>query len=936
MQKTIGLFLIWMVLSPQLFSQTWARMQSWGLDLESIEWVDENLGFAVGEDLIIRTSDGGNTWEELPVNFEGKLLDAAFWNQNEGLAVGENGLILKTLDSGNTWNQIPSGNTQTLKSVAISAENKLFAVSEDGQILYSSNKGETWTMLNSGTDQRLNDIFFIHSDTAYISGNQGMILRSYDGGNQWSTLNSGLSANLNGIAFSTPLIGYAVGDKGAIIKTLDGGENWTPQVSPVTTDLQKVAISPLDIRIVTVVGDSATALRSTNSGSTFGKANLGATNTRNLKALGFIPTSNLVFAVGQDGYLISSINAGSSYSQRMAGIRNDFTGSDFKSDRAGHISGQKGADYVTSNGAGSVVYRPIPEEIDIVGMDYWSTSFGYVGGAGGKIYRTGNSGSTWVPVPAQTSDTITGFYLFAPSVIYATGTNGYITRSFDSGGTWDANGIQSNTAENLRDITFFDYQVGFAIGGNGQISWSNGGNVWENLPKLTSEDLNALSKLDSNTAVIVGDAGVILKSEDMAKSWRKINVPFTENLISVDFWDEFLGFITGENGLILQTKDGGESWSQIPSGTSRNLNGVSVGTPTVAFAVGDDGTILRYECIPPADLSAITGENKLCLTVGHYSITDSVIPEAQLIWRVDGGEIISGQGTTEIEVLWKTAGRNGVYVSMENFCGNGKTSSMEVIVSAIPTTTIQIEGIGAVCLEGTEVYSLPNLAGVTYTWEATGGEVLEGQGTSQIQVKWNASGSQELRVVQENPCGKAATLLKPIEVNMPPDQPGEIEGESQTGLWETEYAVSAQDGVNFKWSISGKGGRILQGQGTEKITVLWEKEGDFQLTATPENECNEGEARILHVNVNVITSIPEEEDLNIRIFPNPSSGTVALELGGGNYQSLKVMNAFGQVIQSVELANGIREITLEHLPRGINLIQLYTESSVVVRKVLVK
>src|SRR5690606_16901254 len=126
------------------------------------------------------------------------------------------------------------------------------------------------------------DIFFINSDTAYISGNQGTILRSYDGGNQWSTLNSGLSANLNGIAFSTPLIGYAVGDEGTIVKTLDGGEVWTPLISPVMADLQKVAISPLDIRIVTVVGDSATALRSTNSGSTFGKANLGAANTRNL------------------------------------------------------------------------------------------------------------------------------------------------------------------------------------------------------------------------------------------------------------------------------------------------------------------------------------------------------------------------------------------------------------------------------------------------------------------------------------------------------------------------------------------------------------------------------------------------------------------------------------------------------------------------------
>jgi photosystem II stability/assembly factor-like uncharacterized protein len=935
MQKTLGIFLIGMVLSTQLFSQTWVRMQSWGLDLESITWVDEIVGFSVGENLIIRTADGGITWEEIPLSFEGKLLDVAFWDQNAGVAVGENGLILKTQDSGNTWVQIPSGTTQALKSVAISSENKALVTSGGGQILLSTNRGEKWTNLNSGTNQPINAITYINSDTAYVAGNQGLVLRTYDGGIQWTALNSDLSTNLNGIAFSNPLIGYAVGDGGIIIKTLDGGENWIAQTSPVTTDLKKIAISTLDIRIVTIVGDLATALRSTNSGATFGKANLGATNTRNIKALAFKPASNLVFAVGQDGYLLSSTNAGSSYSQRLAGIRNDFSGTDFKTDRAGHITGQKGADYITSNGATSVVYRPVPEEIDIIGMDYWNTSFGYVGAASGKIYRTGNGGSSWVPVPAQTTETITGFYLFAPSVLYITGTNGYIARSFNSGGTWDAAGIQTNTSENLRDITYFDFQVGFAMGENGQISWTNGGNVWENLPKLTLEDLNALSKLDSNSAVIVGDAGVILKSVDKAKTWKKINVAYTNNFNSVDFWDEYLGFISGDDGLILQTKDGGESWVKIPSGTTRNLTGISVGTPTVAFAVGDDGTILRYECVPPIDLSEITGENQLCLTTGNYSIDDSAVPGTQLVWRVDGGEILSGQGTSQVEVLWKTPGRNGVFVSMQNFCGNGKTSSLEVLVSAIPPATVQIEGNGSVCLGETSIYSIPMLEAVNYTWEASGGEVVVGQGTSEIQVKWSAAGSHELQVILENACGKTAPMIRPISVNIPPDQPGNIQGEIQTGLWETEYEVPAQENVNFKWKISNEGGRIIQGQGTEKVAVLWEKEGDFQLTVIPENECNEGQARILDVNINVITALPEKEDLNIKVFPNPSSGTVKLHLESGNYKSLQVINAFGQVVQSIDLSNDTKEITLENLPRGMNLIQLHTESNILIRKVIV-
>ncbi|WP_339866830.1 YCF48-related protein [uncultured Algoriphagus sp.] len=936
MQKTIGLFLIGMFLSTELFSQTWIRMQSWGLDLESITWIDENLGFTVGENLIIKTSDGGISWEELPVSFEGKLLDVAFWDKQTGIVVGEKGLILRTEDAGNTWNQISSGSTRNLKSLAISPSNKVFATSDGGEILVSTDKGESWLKLTSGTTKPLNDVTFVNSDTAYSVGNQGIILRTYDGGNKWVPLNSGLSTNLNGIAFSTTLIGYAVGDEGNIIKTLDGGETWLAQVSPVTTALKKVEVSTVDIRIVTIVGDLATALRSTNSGTTFGKANLGVTNTRNLNGLSFKPLSNLVYAIGQDGYILSSTNAGSSYTQRLAGIRNDFSGIDFKTDRAGHITGQRGADYATGNGATSLVYRPLPEEIDIVGMDFWNTSFGYVGAAAGKIYRTGNSGSSWVPVPAQTSETITGFFLFAPSVIYITGTHGYIARSFDSGGTWNTTGIQTNTSENLRDITFFDYQVGFAMGDNGQISWSNGGNTWENLPKLTSENLNSLSKLDSSTAVIVGDKGVILKSEDMAKSWRKIEVPFVENFNSVDFWDEYLGFISGDNGLVLQTKDGGESWIKIPSGTIRNLTGISVGTPTIAFAVGEDGTILRYECIQPTGLSEISGENQVCLSSVNYSIMDAGIPGAQLVWRVDGGEVISGQGTNQVEVLWKTPGRNGIFVSMENFCGNGKTSSMEVLVSGLPPAEMTITGNGSVCMNEEATYSLPNLEGVTYTWETSSGEVLAGQGTSEIQVKWNVAGTQELRVMQENYCGKAAPVVKPIVVNMPPDQPGEITGDTQVGLWEAEYEVSVQENVNFNWQISNQGGTIIQGQGTEKVTVFWEKEGDYQLSVTPENECNEGEARILNVNVDVITALPEQEDLNIRLFPNPSSGTVTIHLGSGNYKKLHVINAFGQVVQSLDLSNETKEITLEHLPKGMNLIQLQTESNLLIRKVIVK
>lgn len=935
MQKTIGLLFLGLFLSFQSFAQTWTRMQSWGLDLESITWADENLGFAVGENLIIRTRDGGTTWEEMTVSYDGKLLDLAFIDDSKLIAVGENGLILRSEDAGGNWSIATSGTALDLRSVHLASENNILAIGTQGLLLRSTDAGKSWEKLNSGTSQDLNDIHFANTDTAYIAANAGQLLRSVDQGNTWKEISTGQTAALNGVRFSSPLIGYAVGDAGTILKTMDAGETWTTLNSAVTTALTKVEISPLDSRIITVVGKEATALRSNNSGASFGKANLGATNTRYLKGLAYKPSSNLVFAVGQDGYLISSTNAGSSYSQRMAGIRNDFTHADFKTDRLGYFAGQNGAVYVTSNAAASVVSRPLPEQLDIQGMDFWNNSFGYIGLENGKIYRTGNSGSSWVAVPAQTPETITSFYLFATSVIYASGTNGYITRSFDSGATWD-NGIISNTEEDLRDLMFFDFQYGFAIGKNGHISWSNGGNEWETLPKITNENLTALAKLDTTQAVVVGENGVILRTEDKGRTWEQIETDLTSNFSSVDFWDTSIGFISGENGLTLQTNDGGKTWRQLPSGTSRNLNAISAGNPNSAFAVGDDGTLLQYTCTTPGELGVISGSAQTCLTTGIYQIPDEEALGSEIVWRVDGGEIISGQGTPQVEVLWQTAGRNGVFVSRESFCGNGKTSFLEVLTDQIPNAESQIIGNGAVCEGETNAYSIGEMPGVTYTWTVSGGEIISGQGSAEVNILWNQTGDQSLEVLPENACGKADPVLLPVRVNTAPDQPGEISGEDLVGLWETTYTVPGVERVNYQWELSGSGASILEGQGTNTVKVLWQEEGDFILSVAAENECDLGEAQQLNVKVSVITEVPEKADLNIAIYPNPSSGTVKVQLGEGNWNSLKIVNTLGYELINRPIAAGTEEITVTDLPKGLLLFYLESRTDVLVRRVAVE
>lgn len=917
-------------------AQSWTRMQSWGLDFEAVTWVNSQEGVIVGEKLIVRTSDGGTTWEEVLQKFDNRFFDVIFLDATKGVAIGEKGSIFLTEDAGKSWMKKESGTQNDLLSIAKTTTGQLTAVGINGEILNSFDFGKSWVKVASGTSISLNDITYVNENTGFIIGANGLILKSFDKGNSWTVTSIGQNNSLYGIAFSNEMIGYTVGENGFYAKTIDGGNNWSILNSTTTNTLRKLAISQLDARIVVAVGDLATVIRTANSGTTFTKPNLGATNTRTIKNIAFKPSSAQASAVGQDGYLTNSGNSGTSWAQKFAGIRNNFTSVDFKNLNTGFIGGERGSIFVTTNGASTVVSRPLPEPVLVQSLDFWNTSFGYSGSESGKIYRTANSGSAWIPVFTPANRNITGFYLFAPSVVYLVGSQGYISRSFDSGVTWDQS-LVSNTSENLKDLAFFDFAFGFAIGEKGQISWSEGGNEWENIPKVTSENLNALAKIDTTRAIVVGDGGIILKTDDKARTWKKIESGTTKTLNSVDFFGQQFGYIAGDDGLALITVDAGETWSQFSTGTLRDLKAVSAGTDLKAYFAGEDGTIIAFNCIPPAgSLGQISGDAQSCLASTTYSITESPLAGSEIIWRVDGGEIISGQGTASIEVNWTSAGRNAVLVSRSNFCGSGETSALEVNVIESPTSDLGIVGEGTVCSNNSYTYSLPNFEGTTYTWTVTGGELIQGQGMHEAEIKWNQTGTQQLSVTQENRCGGALPIVKVITVNSAPEAPLGISGEARIGLGEQIYEIEEEAGLNYRWSLSG-GGRILSGQGTGRVLVLWENEGDFELAVEAQNECNFSSKRILPVNVNIITALEPMDEGNLKIYPNPSQGNVTISSENlDSWSSIMIFNPIGQLVETQTISSGQASIQLIGLPKGLLLIKLEGKNGVVSKKVLVR
>lgn len=134
-----------------------------------------------------------------------------------------------------TWKLMPSKTTNDLYSVHFITENNGFAVGQNGLILSTSNGGNSWTQLNSGTTQNLNAISFINANIGYIVGDKGVILKSSDGGSSWSALNSGTKTNLLSLYFYNESVGYVGGDSGLVIKTTNQGLNWSKPCSKKVT-----------------------------------------------------------------------------------------------------------------------------------------------------------------------------------------------------------------------------------------------------------------------------------------------------------------------------------------------------------------------------------------------------------------------------------------------------------------------------------------------------------------------------------------------------------------------------------------------------------------------------------------------------------------------------------------------------------------------------
>lgn len=170
----------------------------------SVSFVDDDVGFVAGDDYILKTTDGGDSWTEKYSSEGAKLRGVFAVDANTIWALPEepSDHILKSTNGGDDWDTITTTKTGDGKRIAglVGDTDRIWFVSYAGagmELTYTTNGGANWsTVIISSSDSI---IYSRRAPFFFVTPNVGYAFNQYcqktnDGGQTWSQL-AYLSAN---------------------------------------------------------------------------------------------------------------------------------------------------------------------------------------------------------------------------------------------------------------------------------------------------------------------------------------------------------------------------------------------------------------------------------------------------------------------------------------------------------------------------------------------------------------------------------------------------------------------------------------------------------------------------------------------------------------------------------------------------------------------
>lgn len=821
---------------------------------------------------------------------------------------------------------------------------------------------QTWETLTTGTSYILFDISFPSSqnDVGYAAGMQytydaeGVVIKTTDGGDTWTQVLGGTNQDgIEAVCFTSPTTGFVAGWNDYFAKTTDGGATWTTMTVGSDNWYFK------DIEFYDANNGIAAAITNSSGNVIYVTSDGGTTWTtatginQDIQDVCYA-NANTLYVVGGDEKIAKSTDGGNTWTEIYSGVVTRY----------------------------------------FMGVDF-DGNFGIVGGEDGKIMSTTDGGSTWQTF-ATGYENFYGAHVFNSDSAYMGGTDENIYKTTDSGANWGWENDGAGTSH-IYKIKATDNSTVFACGSQGVIKrkslpltsnfeademvvcagstvnftdLSTGATSWN----WTFEGGTPATSTDQNPSVVYSAEGTYDVTLEVSNGSATNSTTITD-------------YITVVNGV---------AQPDTPTGTTLSCAGSDLEYTTNPVSNADSYV---WE-VTPADAGSMSGSS----TTGYFNSAETYSGDYTIkvqavnacgngIWSnellcelnpapleyllSEGGSACEGGEGVEITLSGSEIGvdyylhfngdtvagpiagtgdvlsfglfsEDGYYSStaFNGYCDVFMIGDAIITLDNLPAIAETPVGPESICIEETSDYTVTEVEGaISYVWTIIPEEAgtIEGE-TTQATASWNSDyeGIAEIAARGENDCG-AGPSGPSLEVMVYSEPTPEILGDEvvcqfDNGVYTLEYSEYS----NYTWTVDG--GDIVDGDGTNEITVYWTADQGsttyVDVTETKIEGC-EAVAETLEVTIDNCVGVNENFADNIEIYPNPAKHHLNVDINNLVYKNLvfKLTDMHGKIVftenKSVDNNSVKTNIQMEKYPEGLYLFTIESNGNIITSKKIV-
>lgn len=257
---------------------------------------------------------------------------------------------------------------------------------------------------------------------------------------------------------------------------------------------------------------------------------------------------------------------------------------------------------------------------------------------------------------------------------------------------------------------------------------------------------------------------------------------------------------------------------------------------------------------------------------------------------------------------------NYVVVGQNALTGCTATLAVPVLVNPSPNTLIYANP-ASVC--SGQPTNLSGLGATSYVWS---------NGASSANITVSPTVTTTYNVSGTNSYGCSASASQVITVLPLPTI--NATSSNADACKDDQITLTGAGGISYSW-LASNSGLVLSGS---QVNVTLSASTVFTVTGTNANGCV-GKTTLTQ-NINNCTGINKYAASNgVRVYPNPTSGELTIELNSGNVSSVEVVDLTGRVILS-NTGDSKVNVNLSNVANGIYYVKIKSNDSMEVVKVV--